>query len=51
MEIDTEIVSDLVRLAGAGPELTWSIAPGADVAALTEAISGTWKAYVDEANK
>jgi hypothetical protein len=28
MEIDTEIVQDLIRLAGAGPELTWSrIAP------------------------
>ena len=27
MEIDTEIVSDLVRLAGAGPELTWSKIP------------------------
>ena len=34
-----------------GPELTWSITPGADVAALTEAIAGTWKAYIDEANK
>lgn len=34
-----------------GPELTWSIAPNADVAALTEAIAGTWKAYIDEANK
>ena len=34
-----------------GPELTWSITPGADVAALTEAIAETWKAYIDEANK
>ena len=34
-----------------GPELTWSVVPNADVAALTEAIAGTWKAYVDEANK
>ena len=34
-----------------GPELTWSIVPNADVAALTEAIAGTWKAYIDEANK
>lgn len=34
-----------------GPDLTWSVTPGADIAALTEAISGTWKAYIDEANK
>ena len=34
-----------------GAELTWNIVPGADVAACTEAIAGTWKAYVDEANK
>ena len=34
-----------------GPELTWSVGPNADVAALTEAIAGTWKAYVEEANK
>ena len=27
MEIDTEIVNDLVRLAGAGTELTWSKIP------------------------
>ena len=34
-----------------GSELTWNIVPGADVAAVTEAIAGTWQAYVDEANK
>ncbi len=34
-----------------GPDLTWSITPGADVAAVTEAIAGTWQAYIDEANK
>ena len=42
---------DIIPHLQSGPELTWSIAPGADVAALTEAIAGTWKAYVDEANK
>lgn len=42
---------DVIPNLQSGPELTWSIAPGADVAALTEAIAGTWKAYVDEANK
>ncbi|MCR5032799.1 MAG: hypothetical protein K6A92_08050 [Lachnospiraceae bacterium] len=34
-----------------GEELTWSIGPNADVAALTEAIAGTWQSYVEEANK
>ena len=42
---------DVIPNLQSGPELTWSIAPNADVAALTEAIAGTWKAYVDEANK
>ena len=42
---------DIIPNLQSGPELTWSIAPNADVAALTEAIAGTWKAYVDEANK
>jgi len=42
---------DIIPNLQSGPELTWSITPNADIAALTEAIAGTWKAYVDEANK
>lgn len=42
---------DIIPNLSIGSDLTWSIAPGADVAALTEAISGTWQAYVDEANQ
>lgn len=41
----------LVPNLATGPDLTWSVGPGADIAALTEAISGTWKAYIDEANQ
>ena len=42
---------DIIPNLQSGPELTWMIAPNADVAALTEAIAGTWKEYVEEANK
>ena len=42
---------DIIPNMNIGPDLTWSISANADVAALTEAIAGTWKAYIDEANK
>ena len=33
-----------------GPDIVWSIAPGAVVSEKVEAIRDTWKAYIDEAN-
>lgn len=50
-EHGTVAYHDMIPNLKLGEELTWSIAPNADVAALTEAIADTWKAYVDEANK
>lgn len=50
-EHGTVAFHDIIPNLQSGPELTWSIAPNADVAALTEAIASTWQAYVEEANK
>ena len=47
----TIMYHEIIPNLQSGPELTWSVGPNADIAALTEAIAGTWKAYVDEANK
>ena len=41
----------LIPNLATGPDLTWSIAPNAVVSELVEAISATWTAYIDEANK
>lgn len=50
-EHGTVAYHDMIPNLKLGEELVWSIGPNADVAALTEAIADTWKAYIDEANK
>ena len=50
-EHGTVAYHDMIPNLSLGQDLVWSIGPNADVAALTEAIADTWKAYIDEANK
>ena len=50
-EYGTVAYHDMIPNLSLGQDLVWSIGPNADVAALTEAIADTWKAYIDEANK
>jgi hypothetical protein len=50
-EHGTVAYHDMIPNLNLGQDLVWSIGPNADVAALTEAIADTWKAYIDEANK